>query len=48
MMFEPFFRAVTGHAPYDHQRRLTVGDAGRPCASPTGKLFCAPPINAPL
>ncbi|MBI4026457.1 MAG: Fic family protein [Verrucomicrobia bacterium] len=41
MMFEQFFQAATGHPPYDYQRRLAGGDAGRPCASqliniPTG------------
>ncbi len=30
MKFEAFFRVATGHAPYDDQRRLAVGDAGRP------------------
>ena len=41
MTFEQFFEAATGHAPYDYQRRLAGGDAGRPCESqlinvPTG------------
>ena len=41
MTFEEFFKAATGHAPYDYQRRLAVGGAGRPCESqlinvPTG------------
>jgi CRISPR-associated endonuclease/helicase Cas3 len=41
MTFERFFKAATGHAPYDYQRRLAGGDAGRPCESqlinvPTG------------
>jgi CRISPR-associated endonuclease/helicase Cas3 len=41
MTFEEFFKAATGHAPYDYQRRLAGGDAGRPCDSqlinvPTG------------
>jgi CRISPR-associated endonuclease/helicase Cas3 len=42
MTFEEFFKAATGHAPYDYQRRL-AGDRGgpRPCESqlisiPTG------------
>ena len=41
MTFEEFFKAATGHAPYDYQRRLAGGGAGRPCESqlinvPTG------------
>src|SRR5664279_1431964 len=41
MTFEEFFTAATGHAPYDYQRRLAGGDAGRACKShlinvPTG------------
>ena len=41
MTFEQFFKAATGHAPYDYQQRLAGGDAGRPCESqfinvPTG------------
>jgi ERCC4-related helicase len=41
MTFEQFFEAATRHAPYDYQRRLAGGDAGRPCESqlinvPTG------------
>ena len=41
MTFGQFFETATGHAPYDYQRRLAVGDAGRPCESqlinvPTG------------
>jgi CRISPR-associated endonuclease/helicase Cas3 len=41
MTFEEFFKAATDHAPYDYQRRLAVGDAGRACKShlinvPTG------------
>jgi CRISPR-associated endonuclease/helicase Cas3 len=41
MTFEQFFEVGTGHAPYDYQRRLAVGGAGRPCKSqlinaPTG------------
>ncbi len=41
MRFEEFFETATGHAPYDYQRRLAGGDAGRACASqlihvPTG------------
>jgi hypothetical protein len=41
MTFEEFFEAATRHAPYDYQRRLAGGDAGRPCGSqlinvPTG------------
>ena len=41
MTFGQFFEAATGHAPYDYQRRLAVGDAGRACKSqlikvPTG------------
>lgn len=39
MTFEQFFEAATGHAPYDYQRRLAGGDAGRPCESQ--------PINVP-
>lgn len=39
--FSPFFRAATGHTPYDYQCRLACGeqsrtaggDAGRPCES---------------
>jgi CRISPR-associated endonuclease/helicase Cas3 len=39
--FSPFFRDATGYTPYDYQRRLAGGDAGRPCVSqlisiPTG------------
>ncbi|HEY4983634.1 MAG TPA: hypothetical protein VIJ24_01080, partial [Verrucomicrobiae bacterium] len=41
MTFEQLFHAATGHAPYDYQRRLATGDAGRHCESqlinvPTG------------
>jgi CRISPR-associated endonuclease/helicase Cas3 len=41
MIFEHLFETATGHAPYDYQRRLAGGDAGRPCTSqlihvPTG------------
>ena len=41
MTFEEFFRAATGHAPYDYQRRLATGEAGCHCKSqlinvPTG------------
>jgi CRISPR-associated endonuclease/helicase Cas3 len=41
MTFGQFFETATGHAPYDYQRRLAVGDAGRACKSqlinvPTG------------
>jgi hypothetical protein len=41
MTFEAFFKAATDHAPYDYQRRLAGGDAGRACDSqlinvPTG------------
>jgi len=41
MTFDEFFKAATGHAPYDYQRRLAVGGTGRPCESqlihvPTG------------
>lgn len=41
MTFEQFFEAATRHAPYDYQRRLAGGGAGRPCESqlinvPTG------------
>jgi len=41
MTFEQFFETATGHAPYDYQRRLAGGDAGRSCESqlisvPTG------------
>lgn len=41
MPFEEFFRAATGHAPYDYQRRLASDDADRHCKSqlinvPTG------------
>ena len=41
MTFEQFFEVATGHAPYDYQRRLAGGDAGRACESqlvnvPTG------------
>jgi hypothetical protein len=41
MTFGQFFGTATGHAPYDYQRRLAVGDAGRACESqlinvPTG------------
>jgi CRISPR-associated endonuclease/helicase Cas3 len=41
MTFDEFFEAATKHAPYDYQRRLAGGDAGRPCEShlinvPTG------------
>ena len=33
MTFEQFFEAATRHAPYDYQRRLAGGDAGRTCES---------------
>src|ERR1035441_4122310 len=41
MTFEQFFEAATDHAPYDYQRRLARGGAGRACESqlinvPTG------------
>ena len=43
MTFEQLFKAATGHAPYDYQRRLAEGDGGglRLCQSqliniPTG------------
>ena len=41
MTFEQFFEAATRHAPYDYQRRLAGGSAGRACESqlinvPTG------------
>ena len=41
MTFEVFFKAASGHAPYDYQRRLAGGDVGRACESqlinvPTG------------
>jgi hypothetical protein len=41
MTFGQFFETATGHAPYDYQRRLAGGDAGRACEShlinvPTG------------
>ena len=41
MTFEQLFEAATRHTPYDYQRRLAGGDAGRPCESqlinvPTG------------
>jgi CRISPR-associated endonuclease/helicase Cas3 len=43
MTFAEFFKAATGHEPYDYQRRLAEGDGGglRPCQSqliniPTG------------
>ena len=41
MTFEQFFETATGHAPYDYQRRLAGGGAGRACESqlinvPTG------------
>jgi len=41
MTFEEFFKAATGPTPYEHQRRLAGGDAGRACESqlinvPTG------------
>ncbi len=41
MTFEEFFEVATRHAPYDYQRRLAGGDAGRRCESqlinaPTG------------
>jgi len=41
MTFGQFFGTATGHAPYDYQRRLAGGDAGRACESqliniPTG------------
>ena len=31
MTLEILFEAATRHAPYDYQRRLAGGDAGRPC-----------------
>jgi CRISPR-associated endonuclease/helicase Cas3 len=39
--FDAFFHAATGNKPYDYQRRLAGGDAGRACESqlisiPTG------------
>jgi CRISPR-associated endonuclease/helicase Cas3 len=33
MTFEQFFETATGHAPYDYQRRLAAGGAGRACES---------------
>lgn len=41
MTFGQFFKAATGHAPYDYQQRLAAGGAGRACQSqlihiPTG------------
>ena len=41
MNFDAFFNAATGHNPYDYQRRLAGGEAGRACESllinvPTG------------
>jgi CRISPR-associated endonuclease/helicase Cas3 len=41
MTFEQFFEAATDHTPYDYQRRLAGGGAGRACESqlinvPTG------------
>ena len=29
MTFEQFFKAATGHAPYDYQRRLAGGEPGQ-------------------
>jgi CRISPR-associated endonuclease/helicase Cas3 len=39
--FEQFFKAATGHPPYDYQQRLAGGGVGRSCESqlinvPTG------------
>ena len=41
LMFNQFFTAATGYAPYDYQRRLAGAESGQPCASqlitvPTG------------
>lgn len=41
LMFNQFFTAATGYAPYDYQRRMAGAESGQPCASqlitvPTG------------
>ena len=44
MNFEGFFKAGTGHEPYDYQRRLAGGDTGAACES---KLIDIPTGHGP-
>ena len=42
MTFEVFFKAPSGHAPYEYQRRLAGGDVGRACESQIINVPTAP------